>query len=55
MFVEYLAKAHTATNVIGMEQHENDMAQRLTGMVDLNPKASVTGIATGAKVITVIV
>ena len=53
--VEYLANAHTATKVIGMEQQEKDIAHRLTGIVDLSPKASVTGRATGAKVMTVIV
>jgi len=55
VFVEWFAKAHTATKVIGIEQNEKDMAQRFTGIADLRLKASCTGMATGANDITVMV
>ena len=35
-FVEYFPYAQTATKVIGTEQHENDIAQRFTGIDDLS-------------------
>jgi len=40
LLVENLAKAQTATNVIGIEHKENDMAQRFTGMDERRPYAS---------------
>lgn len=52
---ERLEKAQMATNVIGIEQRENDIAHRFTGIVLLSWYASCTGIATGAIEITVMV
>jgi len=44
-----LAKAQTATKVIGIAQREKDTEQKLTGTVELRWNASVTGMTTAAS------